>query len=109
MRQLHNTMSWAIPSRPQSSAWRRLPYCVPHIINYARPREVYVAYRKAGYSRKFREEHEQEILLRQAAKKKNAFDEMGVKKLPKVKRPASRVCKAAGGKEENLRRVPALP
>ena len=54
-----------------------------HIINYAKTREVYVAYRKAGYSRKFREEHEQEILLHQAAK--NAFDEMGVKKLPKVK------------------------
>ena len=30
-----------------------------------------------------RQEHEQEILLHQAAK--NAFDEMGVKKLPKVK------------------------
>ena len=43
----------------------------------------YVAYRKAGYSKKFREEHEKEILLHQAAK--NAFDEMGVKKLPKVK------------------------
>ena len=41
------------------------------------------AYRKAGYSKKFREEHEEEILLHQAAK--NAFDEMGVKKLPKVK------------------------
>ena len=40
-------------------------------------------YRKAGYSRKFREEHEEEILLHQAAK--NAFDEMDVKKLPKVK------------------------
>ena len=46
-------------------------------------REVYVAYRKAGYSKKFREEHEEKILLHQAAK--NAFDEMGVKKLPKVK------------------------
>ena len=46
-------------------------------------REVYVAYRKAGYSKKFLEEHEEEILLHQAAK--NAFDEMGVKKLPKVK------------------------
>ena len=54
-----------------------------HIVNYAKTRETYVAYRKAGYSRKFREEHEQEILLHQAAK--NAFDEMGVKKLPKVK------------------------
>ena len=42
-----------------------------------------MAYRKAGYSKKFREEHEEEILLHQAAK--NAFDEMDVKKLPKVK------------------------
>ena len=40
-------------------------------------------YRKAGYSKKFREEHEEEILLHQAAK--NAFDDMEVKKLPKVK------------------------
>ena len=54
-----------------------------HIINYAKTRETYVAYRKAGYSRKFREEHEEEILLHQAAK--NAFDDMGVKKLPKVR------------------------
>ena len=54
-----------------------------HIVNYAKTREVYVAYRKAGYTKKFREEHEEEILLHQAAK--NAFDEMGVKKLPKVK------------------------
>ena len=37
--------------------------------------------RFAGSS--LREEHEEEILLHQAAK--NAFDEMGVKKLPKVK------------------------
>lgn len=54
-----------------------------YIINYAKTREIYVAYRKAGYSKKFREEHEADILLHQAAK--NAFDEMGIKKLPKVK------------------------
>ena len=54
-----------------------------HIINYAKTRDTYVAYRKAGYSKKFREEHEQEMLLHQA--EKNAFDDMGVKKLPKVK------------------------
>ena len=54
-----------------------------HIINYAKTRDTYVAYRKTGYSKKFREEHEEEILLHQAAK--NAFDDMGVKKLPKVK------------------------
>ena len=39
-----------------------------HIVNYAKTRETYVAYRKAGYSRKFREEHEQEILLHQRQK-----------------------------------------
>ena len=38
---------------------------------------------KAGYSKKFRQEHEAEILLHQAAK--NAFDDMGIKNLPKVK------------------------
>ena len=54
-----------------------------HIINYARTCDTYVAYRKAGYSKKFREVHEEDILLHQAAK--NAFDEMGVKKLPKVR------------------------
>lgn len=54
-----------------------------HIINYAKTREVYVAYRKAGYSKKFLAEHEAEILLHKAAKK--AFDEMGIKKLPTVK------------------------
>ena len=54
-----------------------------HIINYAKPGEVYVAYRKAGYSKKFLAEHEGDILLHKAAKK--AFDEMGIKKLPTVK------------------------
>ena len=32
-----------------------------HIVNYAKTSETYVAYRKAGYSRKFREEQEEEI------------------------------------------------
>lgn len=54
-----------------------------HIINYSKTREVYVAYRKAGYSKNFRQEHEKEILLHQTAK--NAFDDMKVKELPKVK------------------------
>ena len=53
------------------------------VINYAKTREVYVAYRKAGYSKKFLAEHEADILLHKAAK--NAFDDMGVKKLPTVK------------------------
>ena len=54
-----------------------------HIINYAKTRDVYVAYRKAGYSKKFKAEHESDILLHQAAKK--FFDESGLKKLPTVR------------------------
>lgn len=54
-----------------------------HIINYAKTRDVYTAYRKAGYSQKFYEEHRAELTLHKAAKV--AFDELGVKKLPTVK------------------------
>ena len=54
-----------------------------HIINYSKTRDVYVAYRKAGYSKKFLAEHESDILLHKAAKK--AFDDMDVKKLPTIK------------------------
>ena len=54
-----------------------------HIVNYAKTREVYVAYRKAGYSKRFRAEHEVDILLHQAARR--AFDTLDVKKLPKMK------------------------
>ena len=54
-----------------------------HIANYAKTRNVYTAYRKAGYSKKYLAEHEGDILLHKAAKK--AFDELGVKKLPTVK------------------------
>lgn len=53
------------------------------IVNYAKTRQVYIDYRKAGYSRKFKEAHEADILIHQAAKK--YFDELGVKKLPSVK------------------------
>lgn len=54
-----------------------------HIINYSKTRDVYVAYRKAGYSKKFLAEHEADILLHKAAKK--AFDELCLKKIPTVK------------------------
>ena len=53
------------------------------IVNYSKTRDVYVAYRKSGYSKKFLEEHEADIIIHKAAKK--AFDELGVKKLPTVK------------------------
>ncbi len=54
-----------------------------HIINYAKTRDVYAAYCKSGYSKKYLAEHESDIILHKAAKK--AFDELGVKKIPTVK------------------------
>lgn len=54
-----------------------------HIINYSRTRSTYIAYRKAGYSKKFKQEHESDILVHQTAKK--FFDELGLEKLPTVK------------------------
>ena len=54
-----------------------------HIINYSKTRSTYEEYRKAGYSKKFFEAHREEITLHRAAKQ--AFDELGVKTLPKVK------------------------
>lgn len=53
------------------------------IVNYAKTRAAYVEYRKAGYSKKFRAEHEADILIHQAAKK--YFDSLGITKLPSVK------------------------
>ena len=54
-----------------------------HIINYAKTRPAYAAYRKVGYSKAFLEAHREEITLHKAAKA--AFDEAGLQKLPKVK------------------------
>ena len=53
------------------------------IVNYSKTRAVYTQYRKAGYSKKFRAEHEADILIHQAAKK--YFDSLKVEKLPTVK------------------------
>jgi hypothetical protein len=55
------------------------------IVTYSKTRNTYVEYRKAGYSKKFRELHEADIILHQAAKK--AFDDLGYgegKRLPTV-------------------------
>ena len=54
-----------------------------NIINYSKTRDVYIAYRKSGYSKKFLAENESDILLHKAAKK--TFDEIGLKKLPTIK------------------------
>ena len=62
-----------------------------HILNYSKTRDVYAAYRKSGYSKKFLEEHREEITLHRAAKE--AFDHLpssdadgrGKVKIPTIK------------------------
>lgn len=54
-----------------------------HIVNYSKTRSTYVAYRQAGYSKKFLSEHEPEIILHKVAKQ--FFDNQGLKKLPTFK------------------------
>ena len=76
----HNELSAQIKAAEKRMA--EIAVLRTHIVNYAKTRETYVAYRKAGYSKKFREEHEEEILLHQAAKTPLT---RWVKKLPKVK------------------------
>ena len=54
-----------------------------HIINYAKTRDIYTGYRKTGYSKKYYDAHESDIIIHKAAKK--AFDDLALKKLPTVK------------------------
>lgn len=71
-----------------------------HILTYIKTRDVYAAYRKAGYSKKFYAEHEADILLHKAAKK--AFDELGVQKLPTIKRLQDEYAKLFDEKKKAL-------
>ena len=77
----HNELSAQIKAAEKRMA--EIAVLRTHIINYAKTRDTYVAYRKAGYSRKFYSEHEDEIRLHRAAKE--AFNELNVKKLPTMK------------------------
>lgn len=54
-----------------------------HISNYRRTRDVYVQYRKSGYSKKFLAEHEREIALHKAAKQ--VFDSLPGGSIPSIK------------------------
>ena len=54
-----------------------------HIINYSKTRDIYIAYRKSGYSKKFFEAHREEITLHKAAKE--AFSNLPDGKIPRVK------------------------
>lgn len=53
-----------------------------HILNYSKTKDIYVAYRKSGYSKQFYEAHREEIALHKAAK--DAFSQLEVC-VPKIK------------------------
>ena len=69
-----------------------------HIVNYAKTRETYVAYRKAGYNEKFFEAHREELTLHKAAKE--AFDQLKTKKVPKIKELNVEYAKVLAGKKK---------
>lgn len=77
----YSRLSAAIKSAEEQLAGNAL--LQTHILNYLKTRDVYAAYRQAGYSRKFLAEHEGEIALHKAAKKH--FDDLGVQKLPSLR------------------------
>ena len=70
-----------------------------HIINYSKTKDIYVEYRKSGYSKKYLAEHEADILIHKAAKK--AFDELKLDKLPSVKCLNSEYAKLLSAKKED--------
>lgn len=67
------------------------------IINYAKTRETYIAYRKSGYSKKFYEAHRDESTLHKAAKE--AFSKLPDGKIPKVKDLNEKFARLLSGKK----------
>jgi len=53
-----------------------------HIGAYSKTREVFAAYRKSGYSKKYLAEHEDDLTAHKAAKK--YFDSLGLERLPSI-------------------------
>ena len=68
------------------------------IVNYSKTRDVYAAYRKAGYSKKFLAAHETEILLHKAAKA--AFNALHLQKLPTMKTLQAEYAELLAGKKK---------
>jgi len=54
-----------------------------HIINYAKTKEIYTAYRESGFSGRFYETNTEDILLHQSAKQ--AFSLLSAKQIPAMK------------------------
>ena len=53
-----------------------------HIINYSKTKDIYVEYRKSGYSKRYFEQHREEITLHKASKE--AFSKIDGR-IPKIK------------------------
>lgn len=68
------------------------------IVNYSKTRDVYAAYRKSGYSKKFLAQHETEIMLHKAAKA--AFDALHLQKLPAMKTLQAEYAELLAGKKK---------
>ena len=73
-------MRFLILSRPQRNELVEVQALQQHIKNYRNTRQIYIEYRKSGYSKKFFEEHRQEITIHKASKQ--AFDQLEEKKVP---------------------------
>ena len=54
-----------------------------HIINYAKTKDVFTAYRQSGYSTKFYKSNEEDILIHQSAKR--AFDSISSDKITSLR------------------------
>lgn len=76
-----------------------------HIINYSKTKDVYVAYRKAGYSKQFFEAHREEILLHKAAKEAFGLLEGGVPKLKALNQEYSTLLKQKKDAYTEYRRI----
>lgn len=68
------------------------------IVDYSKTRSVYEDYRKAGYSKKYFEEHREEITIHQAAKK--MFDTLPPGRIPKVKDLSAEYTEILAAKKE---------
>lgn len=76
----------------------------PHIINYSKTRDVYVEYRKSGYNKRYFEEHREAVTLHKAAK--NAFSQLGMEKLPRVKDLTAEYAQVLSEKKETYAELP---
>ncbi len=72
-----------------------------HIIDYRNTKEIYVAYRKSGYSKKFYDEHRADIITHKEAKE--AFDALNGEKLPSIRSLNEEISKLIGEKSEAYR------